>query len=191
MLPALVLLLAAVAYRLLLAIAGAQLPGWLPNFSPVSAIALCGAIFLPRGFAISLPLIILLISDVIINVHRGVALLTLEMWPRYIALSFIVAIGIFLRDKVRFTGVLVAAFGCSVLFYVVSNTGSWIGEPQYAKTATGWFQALTVGLPGHPPSWVFFRNGAVSDLLFTALFLVCAHVGLSAREPLKVQAVRS
>ena len=36
-------------------------------------------------------------------------------------------------------------------------------------------QALTVGLPqyGATPTWMFFRNSLVSDLLFTLLFVAC------------------
>nr|MBA3650156.1 hypothetical protein [Chthoniobacterales bacterium] len=35
--------------------------------------------------------------------------------------------------------------------------------------------ALTVGLPqyGATPTWMFFRNSLVSDLLFTLVFVAC------------------
>jgi hypothetical protein len=31
--------------------------------------------------------------------------------------------------------------------------------------------SLTTGLPGFPPSWMFYRNALVSDLIFGALLL--------------------
>jgi len=37
----------------------------------------------------------------------------------------------------------------------------------------GWIQALTVGVPGWDPTWMFYRNTLVSDLIFTALFYIC------------------
>ena len=43
--------------------------------------------------------------------------------------------------------------------------------PDYAKTIPGWWQALTIGVPGFPPTLLFFRNTLLSDLLFTALFV--------------------
>jgi hypothetical protein len=69
--------------------------------------------------------------------------------------------------------VLSASVCGSFLFYVVTNTASWFGEPAYAKTVAGWLQALTTGQPGYEPTWMFFRSTLVSDLLFTGLFVVC------------------
>ena len=60
-----------------------------------------------------------------------------------------------------------------MIFYVVSNTGSWLYEPGYAKTFAGWLQALTIGLPGFPPTWLFLRNTLLGDLFFTLLFAGC------------------
>jgi hypothetical protein len=31
--------------------------------------------------------------------------------------------------------------------------------------------SLTTGLPGFPPSWIFYRNALVSDLIFGALLV--------------------
>jgi hypothetical protein len=31
---------------------------------------------------------------------------------------------------------------------------------------------MTLGLPGFPPTWTFLRASVISDLLFTALFVV-------------------
>ena len=56
---------------------------------------------------------------------------------------------------------------------VVTNTASWLTTPGYAKTLLGWWQALSVGLPGYPPTWLFFRNAMVSDAGFTLAFLGC------------------
>jgi hypothetical protein len=69
--------------------------------------------------------------------------------------------------------ILPAVLGGSFFFYLTTNTASWLYEPGYAKTATGWLQALTTGLPGYAPTWTFYRNTLVSDLLFTAIFLAC------------------
>jgi hypothetical protein len=59
------------------------------------------------------------------------------------------------------------------------STSSPIG---YAKNFAGLVQSLTVGLPqfSATPSWMFFRNSLLSDLLFTLLFVVCINIGRSA-----------
>lgn len=67
-----------------------------------------------------------------------------------------------------FLGTLLGA----LLFYLVSNTVSWMVNPAYAKTIAGWVQALTVGLPlpGVPPTWVFGLKSLLGTGLFTGLF---------------------
>jgi hypothetical protein len=60
----------------------------------------------------------------------------------------------------------------SCLFYLITNTTAWISMADYAKTLPGWWQALTIGEPGFPPTLLFFRNTVVSDLSFTALFVI-------------------
>jgi hypothetical protein len=69
----------------------------------------------------------------------------------------------------------------STIFYVITNAFSWLSDPGYAKNLAGLIQALTVGLPQYSatPSWMFFRNSLLSDLVFTLLFIVCMSLGRS------------
>jgi len=169
---ALLLFTAAIAYRICAGLEGNHIQ-WLQNFSPVAAIALCGALYLPKRVALLLPLVALLLSDIVLNIHYGETLIATEMALRYVALGLIVVLGWSLRGKASFATVLPAGVAGSLLFYVITNTGSWIDQPGYAKTFAGWMQALTTGLPGYAPTWMFFRSTFVSDLLFTALFAAC------------------
>jgi hypothetical protein len=143
------------------------------NFAPVAAVALCGGIYLPRRLAFVVPLGALFVSDLFLNWHLHYALLSPEMISRYLALAASVAIGLCLRDRARLTTVLPASLLGSVIFYIVTNTSSWLTWPGYARTFSGWLQALTTGLPGYEPTWMFFRSTLVSDLLFSALFVFC------------------
>lgn len=173
MIAALLLTVVAVAFRLAAPFSGSE---WMMNFSPLAAIALCGAFYLPRRLALLLPLTALLISDLLLNAHYGASLLTLEMLPRYAALAAIAGVGIWLGSA-RSAGALIgASLGSSLLFYLVTNTASWLGSALYAQSFAGWLQALTTGVPGFPPTYLFFRNSLVSDLLFTVLFVACMHV---------------
>lgn len=142
----------------------------LPNFSPVMAIAFCGALFLPGRlvFAVSLPA--LFISDLLLNLHYGQALFHAEMFSSYLCYGAAMALGIFLRGK-DLNWIFGATVFNALLFYFVTNTVSWVTSSLYAHTFMGWVQSVTVGLPGFPPAWMFFRNSLASDLLFTALFV--------------------
>ncbi len=177
MIAGLVLIAATVVYRLLPVLLHVKLqqPAWLPNFSPMAALCLCGAAFLPRRLALVLPFAALFGTDIILNSHYGVPLFTVEIAGKTIAFAGVVAIGWMLRKNARTAVILPAVLGSSFLFYLTTNTASWLYEPAYAKTATGWLQALTTGLPGYPQTWTFYRNTLVSDMLFAVLFLSCLH----------------
>ncbi len=172
---ALLLLASVILYRVCIVY---KLPGhpWLENFAPVAAIALCGGIYLPRRMAVLVPLGALFVSDLFLNWHYGYPLLSPEMISRYLALGASLAIGFALRGRAGFATVLPASILGSVIFYVVTNTSSWLTWPAYAKTFAGWAQALTTGLPGYEPTWMFFRATVLGDLVFSALFVACMGV---------------
>jgi hypothetical protein len=178
MIAAVILLVAAVVWRVLLGVTHSADFGWLHNFAPLSAIALCGAAFLPRRLAFALPLAALFVSDVMLNfhytkTHPEVSLVSAEMLARYGALVLICGLGWKLRNSPKASLMLGGSVVASVVFYIVSNTGSWLTDPRYVKTFGGWFQALTTGLPGYPSTLWFYRHTLISDLLFTALFILC------------------
>ena len=179
MIAGLVLFAAVVAYRLLPVLLGVKLqqPEWLPNFSPMAALCLCGAAFLPRRLAIVVPLVALFGTDIALNAHYGFPLFTIEFFGKTVAFAAVVALGWHLRKNPRPGVILPAVLGGSLFFYIVTNTASWLTltEPSYAKTAAGWLQAMTTGLPGFPPTWMFYRNTLAGDMLFAALFLACMH----------------
>jgi hypothetical protein len=147
------------------------------NFAPLMAIACCGALFLPGWLALAAPLGALVISDILLDLHYGFSFFSWEVWPRYVCFVIAVASGFAAR---RFKGTILPVFGVvaanSIFFYLFSNTCSWVGDVGYSKTFAGLLQALTVGLPGYPPTWTFLRFSLISDLLFTALFLGVFHL---------------
>jgi hypothetical protein len=145
----------------------------LPNFSPIAALAFCGGLFLPGWIAWALPIGALVASDIVLSVMLGFSPLSGGQLIVWASIAGIVGIGRGLalcRDfsLPRFFGVLI---GCAVAFYVVTNTGAWLMNPAYPRGIDGLWMSLTTGLPGYPPSWIFFRNSLVSDLLFGSLLL--------------------
>lgn len=178
MLVAFFLIIAASLYRVLPPLLHVQ-HDWMSNFSPLASLILCGAVFFPKRMAIWVPLSVLLASDFILNYFvYSAPLLSWEISPRYVVFALVGLLAFrqrqILRDQpLRLMGSGVAA---SLFFYITTNTASWVGDAGYAKNAAGWVQALTTGLPGYEQTIFFFRNSAVSDLLFTTLFVVCMAV---------------
>ena len=178
MIAPILLVLIAIVYRVVVGVAGMTHMEWLHNFSPVAAIALCGAIYFPRKIAILAPLAGFFVSDLILNAYylatpHVTSIVSARMIPEYLALGLSAALGWKLRTNPKAGLVFGASLLGSIAFYIITNTGDWIVDPAYAKNAAGWVQALTTGLPGYPPTITFFRNTVASDLLFTAMFVVC------------------
>jgi len=181
MIPALLLIISAVIFRIATGFFGhSDSIGWL-NFAPIAAIALCAAAYFPRKYKFSVPMIALLISDIVLNVHYGFSFFNPFVLSHYLGFAIIGCLGLLLQTRASWKTLLPASIAASLIFYVVTNSVSWIYDPGYAKNFAGLIQALTVGLPQYSatPSWMFFRNSLVSDLIFTGLFVVCMNVGRS------------
>ena len=181
MIPALLLIISAVVFRIATGFFGhSDSIGWL-NFAPIAAIALCAAAYFPRKYKFSVPMIALLISDIVLNVHYGFSLVSPFVLSHYVGFAIIGCLGLLLQSRASWKTLLPASVAASLIFYVVTNSVSWIYDPGYAKNFAGLIQALTVGLPQYSatPSWMFFRNSLVSDLVFTCLFVVCMNAGRS------------
>src|SRR6266850_6981293 len=181
MIPALLLIISAIAYRIVTGLFAQPGSIGLLNFAPLAAIALCAAAYFPAKFKFTVPMIALLISDVVLNIHYGFSLLSPFVLSHYLGFALVGCLGLLLQNRRSMKTLLPASIAGSVIFYIVTNLVSWLFDPGYVKNFTGLVQALTVGLPqfSATPSWMFFRNSLVSDLIFTGLFVVCMNAGRS------------
>ena len=183
MVPALILIFSAVVYRIAagLLIHSGQAE-WLSNFAPLAAIALCGAAYFPAKFKFTVPLGALFVSDLFLNYFYGAPLVQGQMISRYLALALVGLIGLALQNRASLKTLLPASLLGSTIFYLITNTFSWLSDPGYVKNFDGLIQALTVGLPQYSatPTWMFFRNSVLSDLFFTLLFVACMNFGPKA-----------
>jgi hypothetical protein len=152
---------------------------WLVNFAPLAAIALCSAVYFPRKFKFTIPFAALLVSDLVLDSYYGASFFDPQVLCRYFAFGLVGLLGLALSRQPSWKTVLSGSLAGSVLFYAVTNFFSWLTDPGYVKNFAGLLQALTAGLPqyGATPTWMFFRNSIVSDLLFTALFVACFKFG--------------
>lgn len=152
-----------IAFRAL----GSTFPEALPNFQPLAAVFFCGALLAPgwRGFAIpfgvwaiTYPLGIGHVSDV----------------SMFASTLFAFAAVFFLGRPLTRKGIptlLLGSVAAALVFHLITNTAAWIGSPLYAKTFTGFWQSQWTGSAASTiPSWVFLRNLAAANLLFTGIF---------------------
>ena len=169
----------------MLVFALSRIPGVLPqNFSAAYAIAFCGAVYFTGAMAWWLPLGTLLITDIVLNVfyyHEPV--FSGYMLVKMLGFAAIIALGKLFSARDGWFKLLGGGLLGAILFYLISNTASWIYNAGYAKTFLGWWQALTTGLPGFPPTWEFFRSTLMSMGLFTALFVSSVKLTAPAESP--------
>ena len=170
---------------LMLVFALSRIPGVLPqNFSAAYAIAFCGAVYFSGAMAWWLPLGTLLITDIALNVfYYKEPVFSGYMLVKMLGFAAIIALGKLFSARDGWFKLLGGGLLGAILFYLISNTASWIYNPGYAKTLAGWWQALTTGLPGFPPTWEFFRSTLMSGGLFTALFVSSVKLTAPAESP--------
>lgn len=160
----------AVATLVLIAALSRLLPH-LPNVTAVGAMALfSGAYLSNRLFAIVLPLISLFLSDLILNnvvyaaFNNGQFVWFYEgaIWV-YAAVALTVLIGQSLQEKINSRSVFMASIACSIVFFLMSNFGTWqSGVIGYSKDMTGLLTCYVAGLP-------YFLNSLIGDLAFAAV----------------------
>lgn len=156
-----------------------------PNFSAATALAFCAGAFFAGARAWWLPLGVMLATDVVLNVfYYHAAPLGFYLLLNYAVYAALIGLGRWLGRRAPFLKLILGGLAGAVIFYLVTNTLSWLQDPAYAKTIAGWIQALTLGHPEiHPTTWEMFRNTLLSGGLFTALFAGAAKLTAPAESP--------
>lgn len=155
-----------------------RIPGLFPpDFSPVYALAFCAGVFFRGAMAWWLPLAVVAVTDIGLNVFcYHVSPVNWYMLLNYAIYAGLIAMGKWIGKTAPLWKLLCGGVLGALLFYLITNTLSWLQDPGYAKTIAGWIHALFTGLPGYPSSWEFFRNTLLSGGLFTSLFAGAAKV---------------
>lgn len=180
-LPSILIVGLIILFRLI----GSALPESQPNFQPLVALFFCGAFLAPnwRGFAIPFGI---WASTYFLDYGQSFSL------SLFLTTLFALTVMFFMGQVVAKRGIpsiLVGSLVASLSFHLITCGAAWLADPIYQKSLTGLMQSVWSGPVGSPhPSWLFLRNLAAANLLFTAIF-VCAQVrlpqlSLSLREPL-------
>ncbi len=138
-----------------------------PNFSPIEAVALFGgAYFAKRSWALIVPLVAMFASDLLLGLLNGGIYWSYFASAGYllvyacIALSTVLGFG--LRGKVSAGRVLGYGLAGSLLFFLVTNFGTWLGSSMYPQNGAGLIAAYVAGIP-------FFQWTVAGTLFYSAL----------------------
>jgi hypothetical protein len=141
------------------------------NFSAGYALAFCAGVYFPRRLRWTLTLGTFFIINILTNqFYYGVSPLNRYVWLKIAAFSLLIWLGTRYSAKNKWFKLVRGGLLGAIIFYVVTNTASWLWDPAYKKTLIGWLQALTIGTPGYPPTIQFLLNSLISGGLFTGLF---------------------
>jgi hypothetical protein len=139
-----------------------------PNFAPITAMAVFGGIvYCYRRSALIAPLVALLLSDLAREVLYRCGWSTdwgfyKGMWVVYgttLLVALLARLAHGTRSPLKIAGVTLAG---SVVFFLVTNFGIWVGSTRYPQTAEGLMTCYTMALP-------FFRNALLGDAFFATL----------------------
>src|SRR5947199_6035584 len=126
MIPALLLIIVAVVFRIATGFFGhADSMGWM-NFAPMAAIALCVAAYFPPKYKFTVPMIALLISDLVLDAHYGFSLFSPFVLSHYIGFAIICCLGLLLQNRFSWKALLAAAFPEWFMYYVLINLDAWM-----------------------------------------------------------------
>lgn len=182
--------LLAVAFLALVALS--RWPELFPaSFSVVYAFAFCAGVYFTKAMAWWLPLGTLVLTDVALNFyyqHKGWDVWTSSVVEyqmiNYMGYVLIIWLGRRFKPQSKFLTLLGGGVLGALLFYLITNTASWLfnpfHNPEYTRSLSGWLIAVVRGVNGWPQTWEFFRNTLLSAGLFTGLFV--AVMKLSAAE---------
>lgn len=126
------------------------------NVAPIGAMALFGGAYLPKRYALLLPIAALFVSDIFLGFY--------SVMP-FVYGSFVVIglIGMWLASHKHIGTILLASLVSSVLFFLITNFGVWVVGNGYPKTLAGLASCFFYAIP-------FFRNTLGGDVLYTGIF---------------------
>ena len=126
------------------------------NFTPIGAMALFSGAYLGRrGLAFAAPLGAMVLSDAVLGFYSG-------FWITYVAVALIVVVGFLALSQLSVLRIAGAAIASSVLFFLVSNFGTWAASGMYPHTLAGLSACYVAAVP-------FFQNTVAGDLFYAAL----------------------
>lgn len=159
------------------ALALSRLLPHMPNFAPITALALFGAVYLDRKWAFIVPIFAMLLSDYLLLYVNpfGTQLFNFSQLQPITALyhgtlpavyaSFLLSglMGLWLKSRKSPVNVVAIAALCSIQFFLITNAATWAIGSMYPHDLSGLLLSYIAGLP-------FLQGTLFGDLFYTCTF---------------------
>lgn len=129
------------------------------NFAPIGAIALFGGLYLPKKWALIVPLLAVYISDLFIGMYHPVMML--GVYSSFALMTYLATLA---REQKNISTLVTLTLIGSIVFFIVTNAVVWGFGTMYPKTMTGLMTSYEMALP-------FFRNTLLSDFMYMGIFV--------------------
>lgn len=169
----------------LLAVLGKLLFVSIHNFAILESLALfSGAYLMLKRFAFIIPILGMFIADFVINntIYRGfypnqeglIFFSPYMIWGT-IGIILIVVFGKLLLRKINLMSVSFGIVGATLIFWIVTNFGSWLANPIYPQNVGGLIASYAAGLP-------FLKYSLLGNAIF-GLFMFGGYEFLKSKYP--------
>jgi len=144
----------------------------LANFSPVGAMAIFGgAYFNKRWKAVAFPLVMLFISDFVLQQtvfkKYGNGVLYGGWYWIYGAFGVITIVSRWVLTKITVLRFFVSAIVCVLIHWIITDFGVWIGSTRYPQTFNGFATCLENAIPFE---WRFLAGTLLYGIALFATF---------------------
>lgn len=149
------------------------------NFTAIGASALfAGITFKNKRLAYVVPLASLLLSDLFFELFTSIqGFYGPSMAVNYGAFILVTFIGTKIR-KANAVNILLASIGTGVLYFLLSNLGTWAFQDLYPKTFAGLMQCYAAAIPFYRNDLFgnFFLNGIMGNVFYSAFLFAAYHL---------------
>ena len=162
------------ALALLLIVLGAlfRLAPHPDNFTPTMAIALFSGATLPPALALTVPLAVMMATDLVIGLHP-------LFWLVWGSFAAVVLIGLWVGKAAGAGRVITGTLSGSVLFFIATNLGVFFFEGMYPKNREGLAQCYAMAAP-------FFRNSLAGDIFYSFSFFALFAASRWMKQPKRI-----
>ncbi len=156
---------------LILIAAFSRLVPHMNNFSPLGSISLFGAAYFSKKWqSILIPLTATWLSDLFINnviyakYYPTFTWLSQGFYWQYGSYVLIAIAAFYIFKKINVTTVILGIGSSTIIFFLVSNFGCWLGSTSYPQTFSGLVECYAAGIP-------FIKGTLLGDIFYsTVLF---------------------
>ncbi len=130
-----------------------------PNFTPIAAIAIFSAIYLPKKIFLIAPMLVMIISDYLIGFYSLPIMASV-----YLCFILSAFIGLLIKRYKNVQSIIGGAVGSAFVFYLITNAAVWFFSGLYPNNFYGLVNSYVMALP-------FFKNTLAGDIFYVVVMV--------------------